>query len=68
MRVFIEKGGIQSLHFRSNFDTPLPPEDGWNLKKKKKKKKNEKKEIARKNFSHWDIQIALFHFEKNLIK
>ena len=39
MRVFIEKGRIQSLHFRSNFDTPLPPEDGWNLKKKKKKKK-----------------------------
>ena len=67
MRVFIEKGRIQSLHFRSNFDTPLSPEDGWNQKKKIKIKKKKKK-IARKNFSHWAIQIALFHFEKNLIK
>ena len=43
MRVFIEKGRIQSLHFGSNFDTPLPPEYGLNLKNKKKKKKKWKK-------------------------
>ena len=48
MRVFIEKGRIQSLHFRSNFDTPLSPEDDWNQKKKKKikkKKKNSKEKL-----------------------
>ena len=39
MRVFIEKGRIQILQSRFNFDTPLPPEDGWNKKKNIKKKR-----------------------------